>query len=289
MYKIIGADQKEYGPVTAEQIQLWLAQGRVNALTKIQSNGGEWKALNQFPEFAPALANPIPPRPSAVPNLFSGSAQPVKNSGLALASLVLGILGFFSCGITAIVGLILGIVSLVQINKSNGTVTGRGTALAGTIVSAVFLLMIPFGAALFLPAFARAKVRAESIACLSNARQLALFTQIYASTHTNFPTGATWCDDLNSIPVPTKFFQCPASPNQRCGYAFNTNLSGMNPGKINPNTVLIFESDGGWNASGGPQQALRQSRHGRTIIVAFADGHAEAVTPERLDKLRWNP
>ncbi len=33
MYKIIGADGKEYGPVTAEQLKQWIADGRVNGNT----------------------------------------------------------------------------------------------------------------------------------------------------------------------------------------------------------------------------------------------------------------
>src|SRR6266851_10317814 len=67
-------------------------------------------------------------------------ATPAKTSGLAIASLVLGILGFCSFGLTALVGLILGIVSLARINRSNSALKGWGLALAGTVLSAVFLL-----------------------------------------------------------------------------------------------------------------------------------------------------
>lgn len=52
MYKIIGADGKAYGPVTAEQIRLWISEGRVNAQTQIQAEGtAEWRSLSTFPEF----------------------------------------------------------------------------------------------------------------------------------------------------------------------------------------------------------------------------------------------
>jgi hypothetical protein len=57
MYKIIGADQKEYGPVTADQLRQWVAEGRVSGQTSVWSEGaGEWKALSAFPEFADLLA-----------------------------------------------------------------------------------------------------------------------------------------------------------------------------------------------------------------------------------------
>jgi hypothetical protein len=68
MYKLIGADQKEYGPVSAEQLRQWLAEGRVNAQTQVMPEGTtEWKALGSLPEFAgvaPAAAPVLPTMPS---------------------------------------------------------------------------------------------------------------------------------------------------------------------------------------------------------------------------------
>jgi hypothetical protein len=56
MYKIIGADQREYGPVPVEQVRKWIAEGRANAQTKAWSAGNsEWKTLADFPEFADLL------------------------------------------------------------------------------------------------------------------------------------------------------------------------------------------------------------------------------------------
>ena len=56
MYKIIGGDQKEYGPASAEEITRWISEGRLSDQSLIQAEGtGEWKALSQYPEFADAL------------------------------------------------------------------------------------------------------------------------------------------------------------------------------------------------------------------------------------------
>ena len=65
MYKIIGADQKEYGPISADQIRQWIDEGRLNGQTAGQAEGStEWKPLSQFPEFAEALgASPIASAP----------------------------------------------------------------------------------------------------------------------------------------------------------------------------------------------------------------------------------
>lgn len=61
MYKIIGADQKQYGPISSDQIRQWISEGRVNGQTMACAEGSdEWKPLAQFAEFG-FTANP--PRP----------------------------------------------------------------------------------------------------------------------------------------------------------------------------------------------------------------------------------
>jgi len=94
MYKIIGADQKQYGPVTAEQLHQWIAEGRVNAQTQVCLEGDvNWKPLSAMPEFADALgvAPAAPPAFSAAPSPVSGeagggglAAQSVKGPAIAL-------------------------------------------------------------------------------------------------------------------------------------------------------------------------------------------------------------
>jgi len=184
MYKIIGADQKEYGPVTAEQIREWLASGRANANTQVQVEGSsDWVPLGTIPELAPTpLTSPVP------------AAQ---TSGLAVTSLVLGILGLITCGVSALVGLVLGIIALLKINKSQGTLKGSGLAIAGICVSGAFLLLIPIQAALLLPALSQAKTKAQSITCMSNERQLCLGLIMYASDNKEqFPAANRWSDSI---------------------------------------------------------------------------------------------
>jgi hypothetical protein len=71
MYKIIGADQKEYGPISAEQIRQWVAEGRVNAQTQVALEGTiDWKPLAAFPEFADVVAPT--PQLAGVPPAYAG-------------------------------------------------------------------------------------------------------------------------------------------------------------------------------------------------------------------------
>lgn len=66
MYKIIGADGREYGPVTAEQLRQWIREGRATAQTKARAEGSaDWKPVSAFPEFSDLVGATSPS--SAVP------------------------------------------------------------------------------------------------------------------------------------------------------------------------------------------------------------------------------
>jgi hypothetical protein len=62
-----------------------------------------------------------------------GAPPPRGNNGMAIAALVMGIAGLFVCGITSIVGAVLGHISLNQIKRSGEE--GRGMAIAGLVLS----------------------------------------------------------------------------------------------------------------------------------------------------------
>jgi hypothetical protein len=288
-YIIIGGDGKEYGPVSGEQLRQWIADGRAHASTQVRTEGATgWQPLSAVPELAAGLKSAPPPplSPAAV------TIAPKKTSALAVTSLVLGILGMFSCGITALAGLICGIAAMVKVKNSGGKLGGGGLALAGTIVSGIFLLMIPVLAAMMLPALAAAKQKAEAINCVNNEKELAWAIKLYSVNSTNhFPPAATWCDAIKAkVSVSEKEFKCPAADSsRRCDYAFNAKLDGMDASKINPQTVMIFESDGGWNANGGSELMIGKPRHARIFVVALADGSVRQVRETQLNTLRWDP
>ena len=75
---ILGADEREYGPVTAMQLREWIAQNRANASTRVQAEGGEWKPLAAYPEFADALANRPAPVSSSAPSVADGAADQIE-------------------------------------------------------------------------------------------------------------------------------------------------------------------------------------------------------------------
>lgn len=281
MYKILGSDQKEYGPVSLEELRQWMAQGRVNAQTPVMAEGAtEWKPLTAYPELA---------GPPGLPGAGGQPAAPAKTSGLAIVSLVLGILGFCTFGLAGLVGLVLALVALSQISKSQGRLGGRGLAIGGLCASIVSLLLcIPLMAAMLLPALSSARAQARAVACQSNVKQLELALIMYAdSNKSTLPKAANWCDAVMQYVGSPQTFQCQADPDHpRSSYAFNAKLSGVRIDRLSPDTVMLFECQGGWNKSGGAGQMVK--RH-RRYMVGFVDGSVRQVEEEQLSTLRWEP
>jgi len=117
MFKILGGDGKEYGPVTADQIRQWIGEGRANHATMAKTPDDiSWKPLAEHAEFAelfgakpPAVAPPpagaaaVPPAPAAPVTTPVPAAGPAASdarakalsqvSGPAIALLITAILG----------------------------------------------------------------------------------------------------------------------------------------------------------------------------------------------------
>ena len=119
MYKIIGADGQQYGPVSAEQIRRWVVEHRANAQTLVQPEAAQdWKPLGNLPEFAsdlqpappPVSTTPPPcaPPPSAVASRASSKVA-AGVCGILLGSLGIHkfILGYTGAGLIMLLATIL--------------------------------------------------------------------------------------------------------------------------------------------------------------------------------------
>jgi len=217
---------------------------------------------------------------------------------LTIAALVVGILALCG-GILALPGLILGIASLVQVNRSQGRLGGRGMAWSAIGLSIVGVLVfgffVMFGAVMF-PVFSRAREAAKAATCVSNAKQLTLGVIMYAQEHgEKLPAADQWCDEIIPNVKGQDVFKCPNLPGAKSGFAFNRALGGRALGEIaDPaNTVLIFESNLGWNGAGGPESVVSPPRHfaaaERGVVIGFVDGHVRKVSSDELGQLVWQP
>ncbi|MFA1546362.1 DUF4190 domain-containing protein [Actinomadura chokoriensis] len=87
-------------------------------------------------------------QPPAVQHHYYGASMPIAppTNGMATASLVCGLIGFFACGVTSVLAIIFGHVSLSQIKRTGEG--GHGMAVTGLIlgylISAGWLLILLF-------------------------------------------------------------------------------------------------------------------------------------------------
>jgi hypothetical protein len=144
MYKIIGADGKEYGPITTEQLRQWLAEGRANLQTQVLPEGAaNWTTVGQLPEFAGAAPGPAPITPIQ-PFAQNGAAEQVN--GPAIGLIVVAVIG----ALVQVASLIMNLAGASMFasnrmpnnpwaNMFSGTIGVASSAL-GIIVSAVILL-----------------------------------------------------------------------------------------------------------------------------------------------------
>ena len=298
MYKVIGVDGKEYGPVGLEQLKQWVSEGRLTTQTRVQQVGApDWKAASEIPELAALLAARTGIAAARVPAPLPTRPATGHQTGLATTSLVLGILGFFTC-LTSIPAVICGHIALNNTKRSPEQYGGSGQAVAGLVMGYVVIALGVFlvPTAMLLPALSRAKQRATQISCLNNVRQLDIAMTLYAAqSNQHLPSSNQWSDAILPFVSNQRVFHCALGPsNYRSHYAFNSHLSDVVTTEIKQpfRTVLVFEeSDGdGWNMSGDQNLLEGAGPHGgRTVIVGFVDGHVEFVRRENLSKLKWEP
>jgi hypothetical protein len=154
MYRILGADGKEYGPVSPGQLRQWITEGRVNTQTSVLAEDGvTWKPLGTLPEFSllfgasaapPAIGaaagQPVPATPQRV--------NPFATTGLimGLISITFGLCCCYGFPFN-VLGIIFSLVALAQIKTSPHVYSGQGMAIAGLVTS---LLSIVFVALLMI-------------------------------------------------------------------------------------------------------------------------------------------
>jgi len=140
----------------------------------------------------------------------------------------------------------------------------------------------------------KAREAARAASSMSNLKQIALATLIYAQAHKDrLPDADRWADEVlpyligpQASPadrerVTKGLFRDPSAPEgQNWTYAFNRNLSGrlLSSIKDPSNTVLVFESTTSVkNAADVGASVPRPGRHSGGSHYAFADGHVKWI------------
>lgn len=186
----VGRNGSQLGPFTIDQLRAGLTDGQFQPGDLVWCEGmDDWKPLPEvLAQAVTAVPSGAPPLPS-VPQI-PVSAMPVlpaKTSGLAVTSLVLGIMTMFCSIFTGIPAVITGIVALKRIGKSNGTLGGRGLAIGGLCCGGALLIFgTAFMAGLAVPAFNRVQESARIMEANHNAREIVIALKSYAGDHNGF-------------------------------------------------------------------------------------------------------
>ncbi|MFM2172029.1 MAG: hypothetical protein RI957_2258, partial [Verrucomicrobiota bacterium] len=126
-----GSQGQQNGPISESELRRKLADGTLTQQTMVWRDGwADWKAVAEVAELqAPPLIAPV-----VMSHPYAHGVVP--QSGLAIASMVCGIVCLLTCyvhGIAAIPAVICGHLALKKIRESDVPMAGRGMAIAGLV------------------------------------------------------------------------------------------------------------------------------------------------------------
>jgi prepilin-type processing-associated H-X9-DG protein len=237
----------------------------------------------QKPFVVPALsASPMPPvggpamggaavGGGPVAYATPGGAAGQLGNGLAVASLVLALIGLCVPLVPAVVAIVLGILGLQK--TRNPAVGGKGMAIAGIVIGAMSVLILPCMLAVMLPSLSRARETANRIKCASNMRQIGQALLLYANNnHGQYPPRLEdvlldgnvvpqvfVCPTTNDTPAPGTTVQQQAAALSAGGHESYIYVPNLNS-SVSPDTVLLYEPP---------------TNHGSGSNILFGDGHVE--------------
>ena len=115
---------------------------------------------------------------SEIPKIPDGTEKIIpKTSGLAIAAFVLGILSLFTCGLTTVPALVLGIISFILIEKSGGRLTGRKLAVFGIVLP----IVLSFG--IVVPGILKMRKVAFRMFCAKNLSEIGMSMLTYTNDY----------------------------------------------------------------------------------------------------------
>lgn len=210
-------------------------------------------------------------------------AAPEKTSGLAIASLVLGLSSFVLICLTGIPAIICGIVALTRIGRPGENAKGQGLAITGIVLGSLGVLLslvVPIMAGMLLPSLARDRGEARLMKCKHNLRLLGTASIQWIDQYgkgREYPPSLTNIQDDKLITEPDVYV-CPSDTippplanGTPCSYECAFDRAGVQfPDRTPSNLPMMWHRD--------------PSIHNGRACVVFFDAHVEVASEEVLQK-----
>lgn len=236
--------------------------------------GGAYSAPpQQAPPPSPQFPSGYPPPPPPYGNVPPGHPPPYgpypggpypgamyppphrPTSGWALASLIVGIVGFCVPVLGGVIATITGIIGIIR--TRDGKLGGRGMAVAGLVLGMISLLIVgPLGVAGYVGYRAEKHEQVQRAACKQNMTRLGDCLLAYAKSHDGRfpdrleqlvrsgsppPASAFVCpDDDKTPPAATPFstMESDIASGRHCSYLYTGKGVTQND---DPETVILYE------------------------------------------------
>lgn len=157
-------EDQQFGPISQSEMRGMLDAGAIQPSDMVWREGlKDWTPAADISEFglvykapvslpiAPTSASdPLTPSPYAPPTYAGDTQAPPTTSGLAVASMILSILGLLTCFVLSIGGVICGHLALHQMAKPDARLSGRGMAIAGLIIGYLMVGLVVLGFLFFV-------------------------------------------------------------------------------------------------------------------------------------------
>lgn len=204
---------------------------------------------------------------------------------LAVWSIMSGAMGPLFWGLPIVVSIAAAVMAIKQIRDSQGLLRGKGYAVAGILISALWTLVIVGNMASPSP-LEEFQAQAGYL-CRSQLAGLGETLLSYAKSNGGkWPAGEKWCDSLEDMGTSREEFKCLLDAEGPCSYAMNKYAEKVGSG-MPAEMVLLFESQPGWNQVGGADILSTENHGGKGCNILFGDGRAEFVKTKDLGKLKW--
>lgn len=204
------------------------------------------------------------------------------------------VFGWQVCLYPSIAGLGIGLAALLRGWKSPVFLKAKLPAIFG-----IFLAFL-----IFIHWFNRHTSGRRSwplrLPCASNLKDLGIAMMLYAGDYGQYPEPNQWCDLLmkyeevneRRFVCPSLIFICydkeifirPRPQIGRCDYAMNPYCQPNSP----PDTVLLFETNKGWNQFGGLELLSTDNHKGKGCNICFNNGQT-SFEKGMFPKLKWKP